>query len=104
MSRHSLRATTVGDEQVVLRTAIGTEGFLPSELLDGKRVSCFECVRVEPSVTNLRKLVDQAELSAEGTEEDRCKHPLPFEDRSERERIKVFLIRTYCVNIQVSRK
>ena len=74
MSRHSLRPTTVGDEQVVLRTAIGTEGFLPSEFLDRKRESRFERVRVEPSVAHLRKLVGHTEPSAQGTEEDRCKH------------------------------
>jgi hypothetical protein len=81
----SLSPTTVGDEQIVLRTAIGTEAFLPSELLDGKRVSPFEHVRIEPSVTHLRKLVGQTEPSAQGTEEDRCKHPLSFDDRSRRE-------------------
>ena len=53
----------MGDEQGELRTAIGTEGFLPSELLDGKRVSRFEHVGIEPSVSNLRQLVGETESS-----------------------------------------
>jgi hypothetical protein len=48
---------TVGAEHVVRRPAIGTDGFIPSELIDEKPASRFERVRVDASVTHLHMLV-----------------------------------------------
>jgi hypothetical protein len=101
MSRHSLSPTTVSNGQVARRLAIGTEGVMPREVLDGNPVLRCERVRREPSVAHLRKLMGQTVLSAKGTVEDRREHPLPFDDRAEKERIEVSAIKTYCGNIQV---